>query len=620
LSYLRTSLDKLSAALRGMTPNTQALVALIGFLALFTVQATLMHLKLPVVAVVYSVCLFALVALLMARARFDGGTIVIVLGGLWLYLGYLGYTDYGERNYDGGEQLRYVQWIIEHHSRPPASQCLICHHPPLYYALGALFYVFFEKTHLGPPITGVQLYSLGCHLIFIGYAAATARRLLATKRELHLATALVVFWPYSIENTVRLHNDTLATTCMGVATYYVVRWAQEERGADLYMAALVTGLGLLTKSSAYVIAGAMFALLFLRFWRSRDKLRYVRRAFVAAAILAIALVLNARGKDSPTSKNAPLCHKILGNACDIHQGQWVENKPKNYVILDLKTFLAEPYALAERDGSGRAYFWNHLLKSSLFGTHNTTPDRETAYEFNRAIAYAMNVLLLGMLAYMAVCSAAFARRKAWKRFGPALLILVSCVAFMMAFRAIIPAPHHTDYRHIASTVVIVSVFYAGAAGRARLTRPWLERVGRMIAVPFIALSIVYFVPKHDLVIRLTTHVVKRDLSLYSKVVAEGTQWDLPTNLLIEENHIVEFDTPKLPTVREIDVSLDNNDRYQIELFGDTRRTIALGPKADKKGLVRYVEKIDPPVANVRTIRIRPLSGDLSYSMGHLITR
>jgi hypothetical protein len=103
-------------------------------------------------------------------------------------------------------------------------------------------------------------------------------------------------------------------------------------------------------------------------------------------------------------------------------------------------------------------------------------------------------------------------------------------------------------------------------------------------------------------------------------VPEGTQWDLPTNLLIEENHIVEFDTPKHPTVRELDTSLDNNDKYEFTLIGDTTRTIFLGPKPDKKGLMRYVEKIDPPVVNVRAIRVRPVSGDLAYSMGHLVVR
>ena len=169
-------------------------------------------------------------------------------------------------------------------------------------------------------------------------------------------------------------------------------------------------------------------------------------------------------------------------------------------------------------------------------------------------------------------------------------------------------------------MVIVSAFYAGAAGRARLTRPWLERIGRLMAISFVALSIVYFVPKHDWIIRRTTRVVQRDLAAYSKPVNEGTPWDKESNLLIEENHIVEFATPALPTVREVDVSLDNNDAYEIELRGDQTRTLTLGPTPNRKGLVHYKRAVDPPVTGVRAIRVRPLSGDLSYALGHLIVR
>jgi 4-amino-4-deoxy-L-arabinose transferase-like glycosyltransferase len=513
-----------------------------------------------------------------------------------------------------------VQWIVDHHARPPAKECLICHHPPLYYAIGAVVYRFFQVSRLAPPITGLQLYGLVCHLVFIGYAVATARRLLRTRLELHLATALIVFWPYSVENTVRVHNDSLATTCMGVATFYIVRWAQDDRRKDLYLAAVVTGLGLLTKSSAYAVAGALFGLMFLRFWRAPDKLRFLRNATVAASILGAAVFLNSRGKDSPTSPTAPLCHKILGNACDIGKHQWVENKLKNYVYLDLKTFVREPYAIAEKDISGRQYFWNHLIKSSLFGTHNNIPDRETAYEFNRYVAFVMNWLVLGMDGYLVLGAVLFARRRAFKRYGVVLLCLLSCVAFMAAFRVLIPAPHHVDFRHISSSVVLVAVLYAATAGRADLTRPWLAQVGALLAWPFVVLSIIYFLPKHEMVIRWTTHVVQRDLSLYGRLIPEGTNWDRDGNLMIEPNHIVEFQTPARPTVHGIDVTFDNNDRYEIELFGDQQRKLVVGPKLDKKGLVRYVETVDPPVANVHAIRVRPISGDMAYSMGHMILK
>ena len=617
---MRKVLDTLAGALRGATTNTRSLAALVAALGVFTIAAVALRVRIPVLAVVYSIAVFPLVALILVRARFDRLTIAIMLGGLWLYLGYLSYTDLGERNYDAGDQLRYIQYIVEHRARPPASQCLVCHHPPLFYMLGAVVYRLFEASRLAPPITGLQLYALACHMVFVAYGVATARRLLDDRRELHLATALIVFWPYSVVNAARVHNDALSSMLMCVATFHLVRWGQRERRRDLYLAAIVTGLALLTKSSAYAVAAALVTLLVVRFFRSRDKLRFARRGAVACLVVAGALLLNARGKESPTSKNAPLCHKILGNACDINRGQWVENKVKNYVYLELGTFLREPYALAERDGSGRAYFWNHLLKSSLFGTHNTTPDRKTSYEWNRAVAYAMNALLLGMSAYLVTLAAAFARRRAMRRFGVVLVALASCVAFMIGFRALIPAPHHTDFRHISSTVVLVSLLYAATAGRARAWRPWLERAGRALAVPFIALSIVYFLPKHDLVIRLSRRVVQRDLALYAAVVPDGTTWDKPGNLIIEANHIVEFATRDRPTVRALDVSLDNNDRYAIEIRGDQTRSLTFGPTPEKKGLVRYLQQIDPPVTHVTSVRVVPVSGDYAYSLGHLILR
>jgi hypothetical protein len=616
---VRKLFDRLRDALRSTSPNTRwPAVAALALVAA-TASAILRHPPPPLVAAVYTAAAFPVVALAFARARFDRFTIAIVLGGLWLYLGYLAYTDFGERNYDGGEQLRYVQYIVEHHARPPASYCLICHHPPLYYAIGAAFYRFFDWSKLGAPVTALQVYGLVCQMIFVGYAVATARALLATRRELHLAAALIVFWPYSVVNSVRVHNDSLASTLMAAAIFYLVRWTQRERRRDLYLTALVTGLGLLTKSSAYAVAGAFVMLLGTRFLESLDRVRFARRGLAAGLVLAAALVLNARGKESPTSKESPFCHKILGNACDINKGQWVDNKPKNYLMIEPRTFFREPYALAERDGSGRAYFWNHLLKSSLFGTHNTVPDKKTSYALNRGIAFAMNDMMLGMLAFMAASGAAFARHRAVRRFGVALVLILSCVAFMVAFRALIPAPHHTDFRHIFPVVTLVAALYAAAAARASTFRPWLGSAGRALAVAFCALSIVYYLPKHDWVMRVTRHVVTVDPAPYGKLVAEGTPWDKAGNLIIEPNEIVDFPIKGQPLVREIDLSFDNNDRYEIQIRGDETRTIVVGPKATKKGgLVRYTERIDPPVANVVAVRVRPVSGDYAYSLGHLI--
>jgi hypothetical protein len=617
--------ERLAPWIRGSAWSSRVLVAGVVITAVFTALAVALRVRPIVTEPVYSVVIVVMTAAALKRARFDGGVIAVIVAGLCFYLAYLGYTQYGERNYDAGVQVEYIQYLLEHHARPPASKCLVCHHPPLYYVAGALVYRFFDVTRLCAPTRGLQIFGLLLSLVLVAYAAATAARFTTDRWQARLATAIIVFWPYSVENSVRVHNDSMVSTWMAVALFYAVRWHQDDRPKDLYLASLFTGLAVLTKSSGYVLAAVLFALLFARFFRqftAGQRLRFCLRAAFAALVLAAAIGLNTLGKGGkPPVTGGPLCQRVLGNACDIRKGQWVANEPFNYVYLDLRAFLQEPYALAERDGSGREFFWNHLLKSSLFGTHNTIPDRETAYEFNRGLASVMNALLLGMLGYLGVAFT-FAKRPAVRRYAVLLCLLVASLALMVGFRAIIPAPHHTDFRHVYPLVIPMAIVYAAAVGYFRRREMALEHVGHALVIPFLLLSIVYFFPKHDFVIRWTTHVVERDLALYSKPVPEGTPWDKETNLLIEENHIVEFAVPSRPTVKEIDVTLDNNDVYEIELVGDgAPRKLLLGPSGRKmQGLMRYVQAVDPSVARVRTIHVRPVRGDMSYALGHLILK
>jgi hypothetical protein len=617
---LAALIARLRQELENTEPVTRLLAGALTLAVMVAVIGTFSRLRPDVFMAVEGTLFFVITAAALMRSKQEPGVIAILLGALGFYFVYLGYTSFGERNYDGGPQLEYVQYIWDHGKRPPASQCLICHHPPLYYATGALVYGFCKKTHLLDPAVGLQVFGLVLFMFFLAYAARTAQLLLKDKRAVRLAVALVAFWPYSVHNCCRLHNDTMATAFMGIAGFYVLRFWQEDRQKDLFLGALFTGLALLTKSSAYALVPVLLLAIAVRFFRSRDRLRALARGVFAVAILGGALTLNARGKESPTSKNAPLCHKILGNACDIDRGQFVPNEVGNYLYLDLKSFMEEPYALANRDGSGRQYFWNHLLKSSLFGTHNTIPDRETAYEFNRVIAGILNAMLLGMVGFM-ILGALSVDKSVLRRWGIVGLSLLSCIGFMVGFRALIPAPHHVDFRHIYQAVILTSAVFAATVAYFQKKERLLGSIGYVLGWGFVALTIFYFFPKHDLAIRLTQRVVHRELAAWSKPVPEGTPWDKESNLVIEENHHVEFSVAGRPTANELDITVDNNDRYEIEIEGDTKRVIVVGPATRKvTGLIRYTEKIEPPVRAVRIVRLRALSGDMAYTMGHLILR
>jgi hypothetical protein len=214
---VRTLLERIVGWLLKLSKTSQAMLGIALLLAVFTLSALVGRPHPAVLASVYIGLGFALFGLVLRRLRFDIITVAIILGGMFLYLAYLGYTTYGERNYDGPAQLEYISYITKHWSLPAASFCFICHHPPVYYLLAAVAYAFCEKTHLVQPLLGLQILSLVIFAVFVVFGVLLLRRFTSDLRRLRLATALIVFWPYSIHNSIRVHNDTLVCTLLVVA-------------------------------------------------------------------------------------------------------------------------------------------------------------------------------------------------------------------------------------------------------------------------------------------------------------------------------------------------------------------------------------------------------------------
>lgn len=554
----------------------------------------------------------------LRRLRFDWPTVAIVLAGMGFYLVYLGYTDIGERNYDGPTQLEYIQHIAERRELPPASKCLICHHPPLYYLLGAGVYAACKASRIVPPVLGLQLFSLLITLAFVVYGALAARRLLGEPRAVRLVTAILLFWPYAVHNSVRVHNDTLVGALVVAALYHAIAWHRDERPRDLYAAAAFCALGLLTKSSAYGMVAALLALLAARLLRPGGRLLLLRRAGVAVLVIAAAIGLNSLRKPGGTEGDSGLCHRVLGSACDVHPSGLMENQPYNYLYLDIEIFLREPYVLTDRDDTGRQLFWNHLLKSSLFGSHNKHADLETAYELNRHIASVMSALLLALIAVMLVAGAS-ASRAGLRRFAPPIVALASIVAFLAAFRILLPAPHHTDFRHAFPALAPAAILYAAALEHLRRKDRALAPLGAALCVAFLALSALYWAPKYDLAVRLLRRAVPVELASLSRLVPEGSPWDRDGNLLFEGNHVLTIKVPRRD-VQEIDVTLDSNDVYELILdAADGPRTLRVGPSR-RVGMARYIETLDPPARAVKEIRLSAVRGDRAYSIGHLTLR
>ncbi len=623
---------------------------------------------------------FALAFGVLRRVKLGGLTIAVIMAGLALYGAYFTYTGYGERNFDGGSQLEYVRYIVDHGGRLPTPKtCFVCHHPPAYYLTAAATYRFFQWSHLWNPVRGAQLVSLVSTFVFLLFGALTMRRFIESPRKVALATALIAFWPYTVINSVRLHNDVAVGALMVAGQFFLVRWFQEGRGRDLWWAAALSVLGLLTKSNGYAFVATLFFVVAWRVVVQPGRLTSLKRA--APPLLAVMLSVGAFTMHRRALEAGDVSHGMLGTAYEILPRDFTANEPANYLYFDLETFLKEPYVMARTDGTGRENYWNHVLKSSLFSTHNTVADAETSYRWNRRIAEVMSFMLLAMIAF-ASSGVFFAKREVFRRYLVLAVGAFLLFAAHIAFKATIPSGHHADFRFVYPVIVPGSIALVRVIEMFERRGLLLASAGKLLVTTFVLSTIAYYVPKHDLVLRyLPLHVVRRAESAVKAARPERTPFDDAKLTRILSDEVLEIELAGTRKITRLEVSFDSNDRYAVELVGKTEtREIVFGNRAEElkragkppgedattdstrvvdttdsdetstetetptekptenpsrskpvkkpkvddkkpfKGLAVYARELDVPVEGVHFVRVRPLSGDRNYALGHFIAK
>jgi hypothetical protein len=599
-------------------------VIAVALLALLLCAPLLSFVRLPsaLAGSLFGIPLLAIALAVLRKLRFGWATIAIVAAGMVLYTLYFGYTSLGERNHDGPEQLKYIRFIVANGAIPKADQCFVCHHPPAYYLLAAGAYKLCEVTHWVAPHRGVQLMSLGLAFGFIVFGSLTIRRFTDKPALVAMAAGMLTFWPYSTMNSVRMHNDILFGTLMAAGLYMVVRWQQDDEPRDLWIACAIAALSVMTKSSGYVLVATIGAVWLYRLVAETGRLSLLRATYrpLLAVGAVIAVFAFARGPSTKASAG----ERVFGTAFKIQPHDWVGNEPHNYLYFDLESFVREPYLLSRRDGSGRQYYWNHLLKSSLFATHNERPDVETSYRFNRRLAEIMNLLLLAMVIY-GVAALAGAKKRSMGRFVAPIAFFCAFLGMHIAFKVIIPSAHHNDFRLVYPVLIVGSLSYVLAVDGFSQRRPPVGYFGHLLAIPFLLMSIVYYLPKYSFVVRhFPRKVLRHTPASLSKVRAERVDWWRPPNVVLAGDELIEINLGRARELHHIDASFDGNDRYTVQLIGRGEpRIISIGPKPKEKnfkGLVRYKLELDPPAEKIHAVRIWPSRGDMSYSVGHFIVR
>lgn len=404
---------------------------------------------------------------------------LIFIGALALRLVYFSYTNYTQRSHDVYAHNRYIEQIRSFGTLPKNDDCFECHQPPAYYLAGAV--VSEGAIQLGEsPYSALQIFSLLGFMAFLVYAEKFLRSILRTERSENFAFALLAFWPSGVLHSIRIGNDTFIYFLITASLYYTHLWwtAKEEQSRYLITSALLGLVAITVKISGIIAAGVLGAVFGFKYLAASNQRTFLKhhRATIILLVLNVALFfLLGPYAQSLTSKSIHSFNKFDW----MDKTLIVESHLKNFVFFDVKTFLKEPFTNGLQDSLGRQYFWNFLLKTSLFGEWAARSSLHVCF------AYIMSALVLIMLSIAALGVVTLSKSEI-KNFAVILIASLLFLSLTMLYRMSFPIAANSDFRFILPTLIGLAAFYVKGCEKL------YKQSGIMIGAIFIALSIFFF--------------------------------------------------------------------------------------------------------------------------------
>lgn len=407
---------------------------------------------------------------ILRRFHIRGTILLIFLLGVLFRLLYASITDTRDRTYDIDGHMEYIAYISEEGKIPDNEACWSCYHPPLYYAImvppwdAAGFFDLSKPRCAQWMSVFFSLLTFGCGLLCLRYYVKGGAFV--------VAGFLWAFWPGVIMASPRIGNDILFALAHVLCLWSCLRYLTRQNGRDLIFAAVFCWGAYFSKATGTVTIALWLATCLMGYF-PREHWRPTGKECVGLGlfVLLLASIFYQRLSGVP----------LVGNLQSLNSGLKVGNAPGNYLFFDLRDYLTNPYTSGWDDAGGREYFWNYLLKSSLFGEFRllTTP-------LGNALAMCLNVCVLGFMGFALV--------GLWKikitRVN--LLLILQAVLFVVALAVLrMNAPYacSNDFRYIVPVMLSFAPF-VGMGIFADKASTKIKIVGVSLVVIFTVCSVV----------------------------------------------------------------------------------------------------------------------------------
>jgi hypothetical protein len=366
-----------------------------------------------------------------------------------IHLMYLWRTGPFERTYDVIGHLQHITLVADTFAPPEARACWQCYHPPVYYYLAAVYLRALKAVGISNEAhqqKALQALSLA---FFIGFLFTTTNIL----KEIFPGSLLqwasicfVFFWPATFIHASRIGNDVAFYFFHTLAVYWLVKWDPRQGHLPVYYASYFAGWTLLTKANGVVTLALVAGTIALRMYQCKGQINHVCRMLTYSTLILLSSVGAFLGV-------VALKGGVFTNSDELGQGLAVSNTLANYFYFDVRAYFLEPYVHPWFDQTGRQYFWNYILKSSLTGE----------FSIFTSITAAMVPVLAGLLLWVfQICLIGFIYCIVKGQHTVLVLQAVLFVSALAANRWLAPFSCSTDFRYILPVLVSFAAFYTYA--------------------------------------------------------------------------------------------------------------------------------------------------------------
>ena len=404
-------------------------------------------------ALLYAIGLFLSFFWVFKYKKFSRSELIFFFIGIFAISWYLCYTPNNIRTFDvyeGGGHRDYIFYVKDKLSLPHPGHGWEYHQPPLYYISSAILVYLTENIFPFDWHYSLRLFSAMMFIAFQFFSYLCLSFYVKNKNIKLVLLTLILFWPSGIIHSIRIGNDVMMYFLTAIGFYYTLKWWRNPQLKYFAIASIMMFLCLITKSNGFILAGVLCCLPLLRFLQKRHKKLLVPLS-IAICCLFLATAINL-------GDNIYFAYRDGGDwlmqnvGTSIHPALKVENKLSNYTTMDLKIFFSEAFTSSWQDWGGRQYFWNYLLKSSLFSEFYFNK------KFHKFLAIIITILLTLLLLFP-FSSIHKLSRNWFYRNAPMFILAFLSIAALLTYRIKMPVSCNTDFRYIYPVLISAIILY-----------------------------------------------------------------------------------------------------------------------------------------------------------------